>query len=62
MPENLGNEELDAFNNNPPRLPADIIANALMPSPDVAALRARVLTLTDGYPLYQGLTSPGTWA
>ena len=41
---------------------ADIIANALMPSPDVAALRARVLTLTDGYPLYQGLTSPGTWA
>ena len=28
MPENLGNEELDAFNNNPPRSPADIIANA----------------------------------
>ncbi|MCC6856282.1 MAG: serine hydroxymethyltransferase, partial [Microbacteriaceae bacterium] len=41
---------------------ADIIAHALMPSPDVAALRARVLKLTDGYPLYQGLTSPGTWA
>jgi uncharacterized protein YdaL len=28
VPENIGNEELDAFNNNPPRLPADIIANA----------------------------------
>ena len=28
MPENLGNEELDAFNTNPPRLPADVIANA----------------------------------
>ncbi len=28
VPENLGNEELDAFNNNPPRLPADIIRNA----------------------------------
>jgi glycine hydroxymethyltransferase len=40
---------------------ADIIATALKPSPDVAALRARVLTLTDGYPLYPGLTSPGTW-
>ena len=40
---------------------ADIIANALMPSPDVAALRARVLKLTDGYPLYPGLTSPGSW-
>jgi glycine hydroxymethyltransferase len=41
---------------------ADIIAEALMPDPDVAALRSRVLTLTDGYPLYPGLTSPGTWA
>ena len=41
---------------------ADIIAAALMPDPDVAALRSRVLTLTDGYPLYPGLTSPGTWA
>jgi uncharacterized protein YdaL len=28
LPENLGNEELDAFNNNPPRLPAQIIDNA----------------------------------
>ncbi|MCU1509593.1 MAG: serine hydroxymethyltransferase [Glaciihabitans sp.] len=41
---------------------ADIIATALMPEPDVAALRARVLKLTDGYPLYPSLTSPGTWA
>jgi glycine hydroxymethyltransferase len=40
---------------------ADIIAIALQPEPDVAALRARVLKLTDGYPLYPGLTSPGTW-
>jgi glycine hydroxymethyltransferase len=41
---------------------ADIIATALKPGPDVDALRARVLKLTDGYPLYPGLTSPGTWA
>ncbi len=41
---------------------ADIIATALKPGPDVAALRARVLKLTDGYPLYPGLSSPGTWA
>jgi glycine hydroxymethyltransferase len=41
---------------------ADIIATALKPAPDVAALRARVLTLTDGFPLYPGLESPGTWA
>jgi glycine hydroxymethyltransferase len=40
---------------------ADIIAVALMPDPDVAALRARVLKLTDGYPLYPGLESPGSW-
>ncbi len=40
---------------------ADIIATALKPGPDVAALRARVLKLTDGYPLYPGLTSPGKW-
>jgi glycine hydroxymethyltransferase len=40
---------------------ADIIAAALMPNPDTAALRARVLTLTDGFPLYEGLTSPGSW-
>jgi glycine hydroxymethyltransferase len=41
---------------------ADIIATALKPSPDVAALRDRVLTLTDGFPLYPGLSSPGTWS
>ena len=34
---------------------ADIIGSALTPSPDVEALRARVLTLTDGFPLYPGL-------
>ena len=41
---------------------ADIIASALMPSPDAAALRARVVKLTESFPLYEGLTSPGTWA
>jgi len=40
---------------------ADIIANALLPEPDVDALLARVVKLTDGYPLYPGLTSPGSW-
>jgi glycine hydroxymethyltransferase len=40
---------------------ADIIATALKPEPDVLALRERVLHLTDGFPLYDGLTSPGTW-
>jgi uncharacterized protein YdaL len=28
LPENLGNYEPELFNNNPPRLPADIVANA----------------------------------
>jgi len=41
---------------------ADIIGLALQPNPDVTALRQRVLKLTDGYPLYPGLTSPGSWA
>lgn len=41
---------------------ADIIATALKPSPDVAALRSRVEKLADGFPLYEGLTSPGRWA
>ena len=41
---------------------ADLIAIALKPNPDLAALRERVLKLTDGFPLYPGLTSPGTWA
>ncbi len=40
---------------------ADIIALALQPNPDVAGLRDRVLKLTDGFPLYPGLTSPGSW-
>ncbi|MCS5732672.1 serine hydroxymethyltransferase [Herbiconiux daphne] len=34
---------------------ADIIATALKPAPEVAELRARVLTLTDAFPLYPGL-------
>ena len=41
---------------------ADIIATALKPTPDVEALRARVLKLTEGYPLYPGLVSPATWS
>ncbi len=40
---------------------ADIIATALKPEPDVDALRARVTKLADDFPLYEGLTSPGTW-
>ncbi|MCU1596857.1 MAG: serine hydroxymethyltransferase [Glaciihabitans sp.] len=40
---------------------ADIIATALKPEPDVNALRERVVKLTDGFPLYPGLVSPGTW-
>ncbi|MDY6054734.1 serine hydroxymethyltransferase [Micrococcus sp.] len=34
---------------------AEIIAAALKPSPDVEALRARVVTLTEDFPLYDGL-------
>ncbi|WP_062213191.1 serine hydroxymethyltransferase [Demequina oxidasica] len=34
---------------------ADVIATALKGGADTAALRARVLTLTDGFPLYDGL-------
>ena len=34
---------------------ADIIATALKPEPDVAALRTRVLELTAAFPLYPGL-------
>jgi glycine hydroxymethyltransferase len=41
---------------------ADIIASALKPDPNVGALRARVLKLTDEFPLYEGLSSPGSWA
>ena len=40
---------------------ADIIALALQPNPDVAALAARVRTLADAFPLYPGLESPGSW-
>ncbi|HWH25229.1 MAG TPA: serine hydroxymethyltransferase [Pseudolysinimonas sp.] len=41
---------------------ADIIATALMPEPDLAALRARVTALATAFPLYGGLTSPASWA
>ena len=35
---------------------ADIIALALLPNPDIDALRARVATLTEAFPLYPGLS------
>src|SRR5690606_16215277 len=41
---------------------ADIIALALQPGADIPALRARVTALADRFPLYEGLTSPGSWA
>ncbi len=41
---------------------ADIIATALKPAPDVEALAGRVRKLADDFPLYEGLTSPGSWA
>jgi glycine hydroxymethyltransferase len=41
---------------------ADIIAAALLPSPDVEALKARTHKLAQDFPLYDGLTSPGSWA
>jgi glycine hydroxymethyltransferase len=34
---------------------ADIIAQTLMPNPDVAALQARVRKLTEAFPLYDGI-------
>ncbi|MFD6374258.1 serine hydroxymethyltransferase [Micrococcus luteus] len=34
---------------------SDVIAEALKPSPDVEALRARVVKLTEDFPLYDGL-------
>ena len=37
---------------------SDVIAEALKPSPDVEALRARVVKLTEDFPLYDGLE---TW-
>ena len=41
---------------------ADIIALALQPGADIPALRARVTALASRFPLYAGLTSPGSWA
>jgi glycine hydroxymethyltransferase len=41
---------------------SDIIASALMPNPEVDALRARAKRLADQFPLYPGLESPGSWA
>jgi glycine hydroxymethyltransferase len=41
---------------------ADIIAAALKPDPNVGALRSRVVKLTNEFPLYEGLSSPGSWA
>jgi len=40
---------------------ADIIAHTLMPDADIAGLAARVTALAKKFPLYDGLTSPGTW-
>jgi glycine hydroxymethyltransferase len=40
---------------------ADIIAHTLMPDADIPALSARVTALAKKFPLYKGLTSPGTW-
>jgi glycine hydroxymethyltransferase len=40
---------------------ADVIAHALMPNPDIEALRARTAKLAEEFPLYDGLTSPGSW-
>ena len=34
---------------------SDVIAHALMPNPDIAALRGRVKALTEAFPLYPGL-------
>jgi glycine hydroxymethyltransferase len=50
----FGNTEFSAV--------ADIIATALKPAPDVEALSARVRKLADDFPLYEGLSSPGSWA
>jgi len=40
---------------------ADVIAEALKPGAEIPALRARVARLADAFPLYEGLSSPGTW-
>ncbi|MFT4122393.1 MAG: serine hydroxymethyltransferase [Microbacteriaceae bacterium] len=41
---------------------ADVIALALQPDADIPALRARVATLAEAFPLYEGLASPTTWS
>lgn len=41
---------------------ADVIALALQADADIPSLRARVATLADAFPLYEGLTSPSRWA
>ncbi len=40
---------------------AEIIAASLKADPDLPALRARVHALASTFPLYPGLTSPGSW-
>jgi glycine hydroxymethyltransferase len=40
---------------------AEIIATTLKADPDLPALRARVEALASRFPLYPGLTSPGSW-
>jgi glycine hydroxymethyltransferase len=40
---------------------AQIIAATLKPDPDLPGLRARVEALASRFPLYPGLTSPGSW-
>ncbi|MBN9605985.1 MAG: serine hydroxymethyltransferase [Actinomycetales bacterium] len=41
---------------------ADVIAETLKPGADLAGLRARTRALADAFPLYPGLTSPGSWS
>jgi glycine hydroxymethyltransferase len=40
---------------------SDIIAQVLKPNADHAALKARVNKLAESVPLYDKLTSPGSW-
>jgi len=40
---------------------SDVIALALQPGADLESLRTRTAALADRFPLYEGLTSPGTW-
>jgi glycine hydroxymethyltransferase len=41
---------------------ADVVALALQPGADLGALAARTKALADAFPLYEGLTSPGSWS